>query len=175
MKKEIFVAEGFKVYEQKNVIYNDFDAGSYFVKGSDYERLIAFRIQPNDLLISCSGTIGRIASVPVSAVPGIMNQALLKITLDESRMLNVFFLGLWRSESFERQVLGMTHGTGMKNMKSMGELKSIKFPAPPLGIQRRFAVIAESIERQKASQRAHLAELDNLFASLQSRAFRGEL
>ena len=31
LKKEIFVAEGFKVYEQKNVIYNDFNIGSYFV------------------------------------------------------------------------------------------------------------------------------------------------
>ena len=175
LKKEIFVTEGFKVYEQRNVIYNDFDAGSYFVKDSDYERLIAFRIQPNDLLISCSGTIGRIAVVPVDAAPGIMNQALLKITLNESRMLNPFFLGLWRSEPFEQQVLGMTHGTGMKNMKSMSEIKSIKFPTPPLGIQCRFAAITESVERQKASQRAHLFELDTLFASLQSRAFRGDL
>ena len=175
LKKEIFVPEGFKVYEQRNVIYNDFNAGSYFVKKSDYERLTAFRVLPNDLLISCSGTIGRIAAVSVDAAPGIINQALLKITLDESRMLNAFFLGLWRSQPFEQQVLGMTHGTGMKNMKSMKELKSIKFLAPPLGFQHRFAAIAESVERQRASQRAHLAGLDTLFASLQSRAFRGGL
>lgn len=38
-----------------------------------------------------------------------------------------------------------------------------------------FAAIAESAEQQKASQRAHLDELDTLFASLQSRAFRGDL
>ena len=175
LKKEIFVPEGFKVYEQRNVIYNDFNAGSYFVKKSDYRRLIAFNVLPNDLLISCSGTIGRIAAVSVDAAPGIMNQALLKITLDESRMLNAFFLGLWRSQPFEQQVLGMTHGTGMKNMKSMNELKSIKFLTPPLRFQHRFAAIAESVEQQRASQRAHLAELDTLFASLQSRAFREEL
>ena len=46
---------------------------------------------------------------------------------------------------------------------------------PPLDIQHRFAAIVESVEHQKASQRAHLAELDTLFASLQSRAFRGDL
>ena len=46
---------------------------------------------------------------------------------------------------------------------------------PPLDLQRRFADVVESIEQQKASQRAHLAELDTLFASLQSRAFRGNL
>jgi type I restriction enzyme S subunit len=46
---------------------------------------------------------------------------------------------------------------------------------PPLDLQRRFATIVESIERQKARYRSHLAELDTLFASLQSRAFNGEL
>ena len=175
LKKEIFVPEGFKVYEQRNVIYNDFNVGSYFIKDSDYERLNAFKVLPNDLLISCSGTIGRIASVSVDAAPGVINQALLKITLDESKMLRTFFLGLWRSQPFEQQVLGMTHGTGMKNMKSMNELKNIKFLAPPLGLQHRFAAIVECIELQKARMRAHLAELDTLFASLQSRAFRGDL
>ena len=175
LKKEIFVPEGFKVYEQKNVIYDDFEIGSYFIKKSDYERLVPFKVSSNNLLISCSGTIGRIAAVPLHAAPGVMNQALLKIDLDESIMLNLFFLGLWRSQSFEQQVLGMTHGTGMKNMKSMAELKGINFLVPPIDIQHRFAAIDQSVEKQKASQRAHLAELDTLFASLQSRAFRGDL
>lgn len=54
-------------------------------------------------------------------------------------------------------------------------LSSICFPLPPLDLQRHFAAIVESVERQKARMRAHLAELDTLFASLQSRAFNGEL
>ena len=54
-------------------------------------------------------------------------------------------------------------------------LSSVEVVVPPVGLQNRFAAIAESVERQKASQRAHLSELDTLFASLQSRAFRGDL
>ena len=54
-------------------------------------------------------------------------------------------------------------------------LKSLVVPLPPLDLQHRFAAIVQSVEQQKTSQRAHLAELDTLFASLQSRAFRGEL
>ena len=175
LKKEIFVPEGFKVYEQKNVIYDDFNIGSYFIRASDYKRLAPFKVSSSNLLISCSGTIGRIAIVPMDAPPGIMNQALLKIDLDESVMLNPFFLGLWRSESFEQQVLGMTHGTGMKNMKSMAELKDINFLVPPLDLQHHFADIVESIRQQRARQRTYLAELDALFTSLQHRAFRMNL
>ena len=55
------------------------------------------------------------------------------------------------------------------------QLNKARFPLPPLDRQRRFAAIIESVEQQRASQRAHLAELDTLFASLQSRAFRGDL
>ncbi|MCC2693460.1 hypothetical protein [Nodularia sp. LEGE 04288] len=38
-----------------------------------------------------------------------------------------------------------------------------------------FARRAETVEKLKASHRASLSELDALFASLQHRAFRGEL
>jgi type I restriction enzyme S subunit len=55
------------------------------------------------------------------------------------------------------------------------DLAPLAICIPPLDLQTRFASIVESIEQQKARQKAHLAELDTLFASLQSRAFNGEL
>ena len=55
------------------------------------------------------------------------------------------------------------------------QASSVQVALPPLDLQHRFAAIDQSVEKQKASQRAHLAELDTLFASLQSRAFRGDL
>ena len=58
---------------------------------------------------------------------------------------------------------------------SQGLVKSLAIPLPPLDLQRRFAAIVESIEQQKARQQVHLAELNTLFASLQSRAFKGDL
>ena len=63
----------------------------------------------------------------------------------------------------------------MKGMVSKSAFSSISIPIPPTSLQSRFVAIAESVERQKASQSAHLAELDTLFASLQSSAFRGGL
>ena len=54
-------------------------------------------------------------------------------------------------------------------------VKILPIPLPPLALQARFAAIVESIEHQKARLQSHLAELDALFSSLQSRAFNGEL
>lgn len=60
------------------------------------------------------------------------------------------------------------HLTGIK-------LKTLQVPVPCLELQHRFAKINESIRQQQARIHAHLTELDTLFSSLQSRAFRGEL
>jgi type I restriction enzyme S subunit len=65
-----------------------------------------------------------------------------------------------------------TNGTYKVNQQM---LASVAMPLPPLDLQTRFASIVESIEQQKARLKVHLAELDTLFASLQSRAFNGEL
>ena len=54
-------------------------------------------------------------------------------------------------------------------------LRALPVPLPHADLQRRFATIVESVERQKSRLRTHLAELDLLFASLQSRAFNGQL
>jgi type I restriction enzyme S subunit len=68
----------------------------------------------------------------------------------------------------------LQRGVRQKNL-NLVMIRAITIPTPPLNIQTRFAFIVESIEQQKARLKAHLAELDTLFASLQSRAFNGEL
>jgi type I restriction enzyme, S subunit len=54
-------------------------------------------------------------------------------------------------------------------------LDRISVPLPPLPLQREFARRVAAVERLKASHRASLTHFDALFASLQNRAFRGEL
>ena len=67
-----------------------------------------------------------------------------------------------------------THGIANRDL-GLKRMVKIQMYLPPLDLQHRFAAIVESVEQQKAHQRAHLAELDTLFASLQSCAFRGAL
>src|SRR5262249_23755535 len=57
----------------------------------------------------------------------------------------------------------------------MSEIKAFRIIDPPIGLQRDFAGRVQAVEELKSAQRASLAELDVLFASLQYRAFRGEL
>ena len=56
-----------------------------------------------------------------------------------------------------------------------GTFSAFSILVPPHRLQREFARRVRAVEKLKTAQRASLAELDALFASLQHRAFRGEL
>ena len=56
-----------------------------------------------------------------------------------------------------------------------GLMKNFHMILPPLPLQKEFAQRVEAVEKLKATHRASLSQLQVLFASLQHRAFRGEL
>ncbi|MEI7462703.1 MAG: hypothetical protein WCK15_25150, partial [Pirellula sp.] len=76
---------------------------------------------------------------------------------------------------FKKAHFPSSRGVAIPNLPPMNVMKEIGFITPPLKLQERFAAIFESVEQQKIQMRSHLGELDALFASLQHRAFRGEL
>ena len=55
------------------------------------------------------------------------------------------------------------------------DIKTFRFPIPPIELQKEFAWRVEAIEQLKTTHRESLAQLNALFASLQHRAFQGEL
>lgn len=68
----------------------------------------------------------------------------------------------------------ISKGTNTKYL-TMELLNRICVPVPPISLQGEFARRVTAVERLKAAHRASLAELDALFATLQHRAFKGEL
>jgi len=64
--------------------------------------------------------------------------------------------------------------SAQKNI-NLAILRSLSIPVPPLTLQQTFATRIQAVESLKATHRVALAELDALFASLQHRAFAGQL
>ena len=71
LKKEFFVKSGYKVYEQQHAINNDFTLGKYYVNEEKFQELKSFEVKSDDIIISCSGTIGKIAVIPENIKKGI--------------------------------------------------------------------------------------------------------
>lgn len=86
-----------------------------------------------------------------------------------------FLWGFLNSKYSKLMLRGMCKSIiGMANINAT-EIQAMKIPLPPLDLQHEFARRVTAVEKLKTAQRAALAELDALFASLQHRAFRGEL
>ncbi|WP_417234823.1 restriction endonuclease subunit S [Arthrobacter sp.] len=64
--------------------------------------------------------------------------------------------------------------SAQKNI-NLAILRGLQVIDPPLELQQEFARRVAAVEHLKSKHRAQLAELENLFLSLQDRAFKGEL
>jgi len=85
LTKSMFVPKGadtVKVYEQKNAIQKDHTLGTYYITRQYYEsKMRSFTVEPGDILVSCAGTIGETYVLPEQIELGIINQALMRMTI----------------------------------------------------------------------------------------------
>jgi len=119
--------------------------------------------------------IGRGAIWDGSLNPCVHQNHLIRARFDESIILPLFACTYLNSGSGSRHLKRAGKTTSGLNTISVSQVRQTPIPLPPIELQRKYTDAAELIEKQKSKMRTHLAELDALFAALQSRAFRGEL
>jgi len=148
LKKEFFVPKGentYKVYEQKNAIYEDFSLGEYYVNNEKFKQLRRFECKPNDIIMSCSGTVGKLYLLPEMMEKGIINQALLKFTVDTNIISYNYFLNFMRTNIDKLD----TKGTGLQNLGSVNFIKEMEIPIPDKKKQNDFDLLFKLIDKQK--------------------------
>ena len=122
LKKSLFVADGYAVYEQQHAIYDQFASIRYFIDETKFQEMRRFELYPNNLIMSCSGTMGRVAIVPENIRRGIINQALLKLT--PSKTISPEFLKYWMdSDVFQDSLKEQSGGAAIQNVASVSILK----------------------------------------------------
>lgn len=141
LKKEVFVTEGYKVYEQANAIHKTVNRGTYYIDENKYREMIRFTVRGGDFIVSCSGTIGMIYQIPINAPEGIINQALLKLTINSLKINPSFFYLYFMWESFNKRIVDDTQGGAMKNLVGMDVFKNTLFPIPQMKEQEQISQV----------------------------------
>jgi type I restriction enzyme, S subunit len=131
------------------------------------------RVCAGEIVMSIRATVGTTARVPSQLDGANLTQGTARISPGEDTVPS-FLLSFIRSQGSQAWLRRQVKGATFREI-TLKRLRQMPIHVPPIDLQRRFATIVESIEQQKTSQRAHLDELDTLFVSLQSRAFRGDL
>jgi len=158
LKKEIFLKDGYAIYEQSHAIHQDFDSFRYYISEDKFNELKRFSVQPDDIIMSCSGTMGKFAIIPKEAKRGVINQALLKITV--KKQLDIKFIkAIIELPSNQEQLLSQSAGGAIKNVVSVGQIKELTLCIPTLPEQHKIADCLSSIDELITAQTQKLETL----------------
>jgi type I restriction enzyme, S subunit len=158
LKKEIFVSNGYAVYEQSHAIYNIFDAFRYFINDDKYKELKRFAVKAGDIIMSCSGTMGKFAIIPENCKLGVINQALLKLTVKKGYSIH-FIKSILELPVNQEQILSQAGGGAIKNVASVSILQEIKIKIPLINEQVKITSCITSLDKQITAQAQKIEDL----------------
>ena len=155
------------------------EVGEWRIAFEQCGRVEKFRLERGDTVIAraigSKNHLGKASFFAGFDEATVIDSHVMRLRPDPIKCDGLWFYSLISSDR-GKVILQQTGGaTAVQFNINAKQASSMQVALPPLDLQHHFAAIAESVECHKISQRAHLAELDTLFASLQSRAFRGDL
>ena len=147
LTKSMFVPKGentVKVYEQQHAINKDNTLGTYYITREYFDdSMSGFEVLPGDIIVSCAGTIGETYIMPDDIEQGIINQALMRVTLAEG--VNRKFFQYYFDANLKKSAKNESNGSAIKNIPPFDVMKNWYFPIPPLEEQERIVEKIENI------------------------------
>ncbi len=167
---------GIKLLSARNIQngFIDFSAGLDYIPEHEYRR-IKRRCNPGrgDLLMSCSGTVGRVTTVDIDE-PFSMVRSVALIKPDPTKVKPKYLEHFLRSEYGQRQIKQSAKASSQANIFNE-PIRKLPVVVPPLSDQETFTRVVRQYERLRAQQREAARQAEQLFGALLDRAFRGEL
>lgn len=118
-----------------------------------------FSIKENDIIMSCSGTIGKLSLIPSVYKKGIINQALIRFRTNNN-ILADYFLIYMRSNYMQRKILESNPGSAIVNLIPVKELKNLPFPLPNIKEQQKISDFFSKLDRQIELEEQKLEKLE---------------
>lgn len=134
LTKAMYTQVGYRVYGQQQVIPDDFTIGDYYISKEQFDEMQRYKVFAGDVLVSVMGTVGRVAVVPDSAEPGIINPRLVRYRPDLTVVRPRWLQLVMQDGVAQAQLSEASKGTTMDglNMQILGKLLLLK---PPLAEQ----------------------------------------
>ena len=159
-----FSKEGIPFLRVNNIQDGKINLGDVlFIDSKTDQALARSRILKKDVIISIAGTIGKTAVIPANAPAMNCNQALAIIRLHNN--VDPYYFNHWLNtgDAF-RQITGSKVTATISNL-SLGCIKKLKIPLPPIDEQRRIAAILDQADAIRRKRQQAIALTDELLRS----------
>lgn len=149
IKKSLFVLktdDAYKVYEQGVVLKNDVQFGDYYISKEHFEKsLKRFEVKSGDILMTGAGTLGKLFFVPEVHPKGVINQALLRIRLNESIVAPSFFKYYFKY--YIEAIISRLNGDSViPNLPPLPIIKSTEIDIPDVSTQKSIAKVLSDLD-----------------------------
>ena len=147
-----------------------------YLKPEIQAEIARYVVNTGDVIISIAGSIGLVAPVPESLDGVNLTENAAKLVPRRSDRYEAEYLAKYLETDHAQAQIGSHVGQVTIGKLALFRIEKLKVPLPPIDLQREFVRRAAEVGLYATVQRgALLSRLDDLFASLQYRAFRGEL
>ena len=130
-------------------------------------------LRAGDLLMSIRGHVGRFACIPSELDGANITQDSARLSIPQAEA-STYVRGAMEASGIQRWMARRVRGVAVTGL-NIGDLRQVPLPVAPESRQRDFARRVEAVVASRAAELQAAVSQDELFASLQSRAFRGEL
>jgi type I restriction enzyme S subunit len=152
------------------------EGNAVFVRPPNNAEARRTRAKSGDILLTITGSrIGRVAPLPNHLNGSYVSQHVAILRVDQDRIepkFLSFFLSL--ESGGQKQIAKAQYGQTKPGL-NFEQVRRFEVPFPAIGRQREFVRRLMMLEKVKHTQHVSSMNLDALFASLQHRAFHGEL
>jgi type I restriction enzyme S subunit len=177
-KSEDFTDSGYGVVRISNLQDGHVDLNNVvFISPERLGNGVKFEVASGSILMAMSGaTTGKIGIVPDNLCKKLyLNQRVADFRLKNPTLITRdFLIAVLTSEYYQNMIWQSAAGAAQPNISSK-QLQEIPIPYPPLSLQEQFGLRVQQIESLKNASQGQFEIIDVFFASLQHRAFRGEL
>lgn len=144
------------------------------VSEEKYHQLPQYHMKTNDVIVGRRGEMGRCAVVTERENGYFCGTGSLFLRMNEKNLNATFLSFILSSNSIKKLLENSSQGVTMANLnkKIVSEIPLIM---PNIDLQSKFGEFVDSINLQKQRLKVQSKQQENLFQSLQKRAFNGEL
>jgi type I restriction enzyme, S subunit len=142
------------------------------------DELARWALRPGDLLINRVNSLehlGKSALVPTLTEPTVYESNMMRFAVDGNILNPQFLIQVLQSADIKRQILSRAKNAVNQSSINQGDVRALRIILPPLRLQHEFLGEIKAADHIIRGAREQLRKFDELFASLQAKAFRGEL
>ena len=147
LKRYELKSTGIPVYEQQHAIYATREF-RYYIDEEKYSQMKRFTVKPKDLIISCSGTIGKVDLISEKDPIGIISQALLILRANTDIVLPEYLFYFFKSDYGYNSIISRSKGSVQVNIAKREVIENIKINIPSLKEQEKIVKILSNIDEK---------------------------